>query len=286
MNESTSIEEAKRQLTAFQKLKGSFPFRLGTTSYIYPADLLPNAELLGDFFDEIQLLLFESKQMSNIPDDQTIQSLMELAERKRFRYSVHLPMDAYPGEEDEQIRRESVERIFKMWHVGKQLAATCFVLHYENRTSSGGFFSDRMKWREQLTRSTSELIDGGISPGSLCIENLSYPYSWIADLIDRFGLSICIDIGHLRVNRYPYRSHIRRHLGRTEIIHLHGLKKGADHKGLSEHDARSLRFLVNELIRTSYRGSLILEVFQLDHLLESLTTFAKEWNSCTGIKSY
>lgn len=286
MNQSLSIEDARRQLLPFQKLKGSFPFRLGTTSYIYPADLVLNAELLGDFFDEIQLLLFESAQASNIPDAHTIESLMRLAEEKNFRYSVHLPMDAYPGDENEEVRTGSMERIFKILRASEKLVPTCFVFHYENRTSTGSSFSDRQKWHEQLARSTSELIDAGMSAALLCIENLSYPYSWIADLIDRFGLSKCIDVGHLRVNRYPYRSHIRRHLARTEIIHVHGLKKGADHKGLSEHDTRSLRFLLNELIRTRYRGSLILEVFQLNHLLESLTTFVKECNSCTGIKSY
>lgn len=286
MNQSLSMEEARRQLLPFQRLKGSFPFRLGTTSYIYPADLVPNAELLGNFFDEIQLLLFESTQDSNIPDEHTIEKLMRLAEKNNFRYSVHLPTDAYPGDENEEVRTGSMERIFKILRTSEKLVPTCFVLHYENRTSTGSVFSDRQKWREQLARSTSELIDAGMSPDALCIENLSYPYSWIADLIDRFGLSKCIDIGHLRVNRYPYRSHIRRHLARTEIIHVHGLKKGADHKGLSEHDARSLRFLLGEMVRSKYRGSLILEVFQLDHLVESLTTFVKEWDSCAGIKPY
>ena len=40
--------------------KGQYPFRLGTTSFIYPAGYADNVTLIGPCVDEIELLFFES----------------------------------------------------------------------------------------------------------------------------------------------------------------------------------------------------------------------------------
>ena len=49
-------------------MKGIFPFRLGTTSYLLPDDLLTNAEFLGPLVDDAELVLFESEGVLNLPD--------------------------------------------------------------------------------------------------------------------------------------------------------------------------------------------------------------------------
>ncbi len=46
--------------------KGSYQFRLGTTSFIYPDHYLPNVKMLGPYLNEIELLLFESAYVGNI----------------------------------------------------------------------------------------------------------------------------------------------------------------------------------------------------------------------------
>lgn len=281
-----SVEQARLSLKPFEKLKGSFPFRLGTTSYIYPGEIVPNVELLGDFLDEIQLLLFEGNTYSNIPDAPTIRYLNQLSEQKNITYSVHLPLDAYPGHENESVRKDSVAMILRIYEVGIALHCKHFVFHYASRNPEGAPFKDLQKWRDQLCKSTEELLHSGIEPPSLCVENLAYPFSWVADLVDQYGLSKCIDIGHLRVNHFPVKSHINKYLGETKIIHLHGLKKGVDHNGLSPKDRRSMRQLVEKMDEIKYRETLILEVFQLDHLLESLKTFERFWRKWETQKLY
>ena len=281
-----SVEQARALLKAFQAMKGSFPFRLGTTSYIYPGEIIPNVELLGDFLDEIQLLLFEGNTYSNIPDAVTIRYLNEVAEEKNISYSIHLPLDAYPGHENESVRRESVAMILRIYEVGIALRCKHFVFHYASRNPEGAPFKDLQTWRDQLCKSTEELLASGIEPASLCVENLAYPFSWVADLVDQYGLSKCIDIGHLRVNHFPVKSHINRYLAQTKIIHLHGLKKGVDHNGLSPKDTRSLRQLIEKMDEIQYKETLILEVFQLDHLLESLKTFERFWRKWKTEKLY
>ena len=60
-------------------LKGRFPFRLGTSSYIIPDDILPNVEFLADRVDDVELILFESDEISNIPDTATVERLAWIA---------------------------------------------------------------------------------------------------------------------------------------------------------------------------------------------------------------
>jgi sugar phosphate isomerase/epimerase len=272
-----SLAHSRKLLQPFRDLKGKFPFRLGTTSYIYPGEILPNVELLADILDEIQLLLFEGNSYSNIPAPETIRELKRLCAQSRLTLSIHLPLDAYPGHEDEIIRKRSVDMIRRIYDVGVALECGYFIFHYPNKNPGGANFANRQRWHSQLRKSTEELLSSGIPPKSLCVENLAYPFGWVVDLIDTFGLAKCIDIGHLRVNRFPLKPHLRRHLPQTRVIHLHGLKKGVDHHGLSRHDLRSIRLLLSEIKRINYCGSLILEVFRLDHLLESLETWKEEW---------
>lgn len=281
-----SFEEARRLLKPFEKMKGSFPFRLGTTSYIYPGEIIPNVELLGDFVDEIQLLLFEGNTYSNIPNISTIDQLNTLAEAKNISYSVHLPLDAYPGHEDETIRRDSIAMIRRIYEVGIALHCRHFVFHYASRNPEGKPFQDLKRWREQLCRSTEELLASGISAQSLCVENLAYPFSWVADLVEKYGLAKCIDVGHLRVNHFPVKTHIRKHLRETKIIHLHGLKRGIDHNGLSRKDRKTTLQLIQQMQQIGYNETLILEVFQLDHLLESLRSFQRFWRKWQKEKLY
>ena len=62
-------------------LKKRFPFLLGTTSYIIPADLLSNVNFLGDKVADVELILFESDEITNLPDASTVKMLKETADR-------------------------------------------------------------------------------------------------------------------------------------------------------------------------------------------------------------
>lgn len=88
--------------------------RIGTTSYIIPDDILPNVRYLADKVDDIELVLFESEEMSNLPDEKTIRELSLLGESHDLSYTVHFPLDIYPGSRDQQERSRflrTIERI-------------------------------------------------------------------------------------------------------------------------------------------------------------------------------
>ncbi|RME36673.1 MAG: hypothetical protein D6793_05375 [Thermoflexia bacterium] len=86
-------------------------FRLGSTSYVYPADILPNVQRLAGLVEDVELVLFEIPQASNLPDIRTIEGLREVARRYRISYTVHLPTDLQLGAERD-VWAFSVEDFF------------------------------------------------------------------------------------------------------------------------------------------------------------------------------
>ena len=48
------------------------PFRLGTTSYIIPDDILPNVRYLAGKVKDIELVLFDIDEYCNIPDEEQL----------------------------------------------------------------------------------------------------------------------------------------------------------------------------------------------------------------------
>ena len=75
----------------YESLKNRFPFRLGTTSYIIPGELLPNVNFLADKVDDIELVLFESDEITNLPDAATVRALIASSSTAAHpsRASVH-----------------------------------------------------------------------------------------------------------------------------------------------------------------------------------------------------
>ena len=58
----------------------TYPFRLGTTSYIIPDDILPNARYLAGKVRDIELILFEVDDgPNNLPAPEVIDELSQIA---------------------------------------------------------------------------------------------------------------------------------------------------------------------------------------------------------------
>ncbi len=68
----------------------AYPFRLGTTSYIIPADILPNAHYLAGKVRDIELILFEVDDgPNNLPSTEVIDELLLIAQQHDLTYTVH-----------------------------------------------------------------------------------------------------------------------------------------------------------------------------------------------------
>jgi len=109
-------------------------FRIGTTSYIIPADILPNVEFLAPRVDDVQLVLFETDEYgSNLPDAALRGRLNELAASHDLTYTVHLPLDLRLGDGGEETHI-SLVKARRVIEATAELKPFAYTLHLDGRT--------------------------------------------------------------------------------------------------------------------------------------------------------
>ena len=254
----------------------SLPFRLGTTSYIIPADILPNARYLAGKVKDIELILFEVDEgPNNLPSPEVIHELSTIAEENDLTYTVHLPLDLKLGaggsEHDQSLVK--AERVIDRT---LELNPWAYVLHLDGkavRTSTDGTLIKR--WQDQSVRAL-EIVSGWAgSPGKLAVENLeTYPLDFIQPVLDRVPVSRCVDIGHLWLDGHDPVPYLRAALPHTRVIHLHGIAE-RDHRSLAFLPQAKLRLVWDELIRQNYTGVLTLEIFSEEDFVSSLDVIGR-----------
>jgi len=258
----------------------SFPhsFRLGTPSYVYPADILPNVEALAPCMDDIELVLFESvkpevggqrSEVSNsrIPAPDTIARLAELAQEHNLTYTVHFPIDRHLGSPNVKERRALQKQMLAIMDRTRPLQPFAYVLHLAGVTRDSA--PARVQtWSGDIAELLPALIERAGNPASLCVENLDYPFGWCEPLVDKFGLGICVDLGHLWGGGYDADAHLKRYLARTSVIHLHGVREGHDHLALTALPYGRLRQLLNSIDK--FTGVLTLEIFNYEAVRDSM----------------
>jgi len=208
---------------AMPVLKGRFPFRLGTTSYIKPADILPNVRFLAGLVDDVELVLFESDEISSLPDGGVIGELGRLAAESDLTYTVHLPLDVQLGHPVQEERRRSVGKCVRAIERTWRLRPFAYVVHLVRNGE------DEAAWRRALRRSVDDLLETGIGRRRLCVETLDYDFSLVTPVVRECELSVCLDVGHLLLRDKDPVALLARHLDSTRVVHLHGVRNGRDH---------------------------------------------------------
>ncbi|RZB29647.1 MAG: hypothetical protein SRB1_01927 [Desulfobacteraceae bacterium Eth-SRB1] len=250
--------------------KGLYPFRLGTTSFIYPDHYIPNVKMLGPYLDEIELLLFESAQ-DNLPSKHEIKELSMLAKEFDITYDIHLPLDIYLGDKNPTIRRSAIDTIKQVVDLTLPLAPSIFTLHfsYDEAYDEGSSDKDIVKkWQERIYESMELLLSTGIESRSIAIENLMYPFEWAEEIVSSLNLSVCIDTGHLILMNRDIIETFNKYHDRTSIIHIHGVEDNLDHLSLDKLTDNKISDIM-EILKT-FAGTAIIEVFSYDNLQASL----------------
>ena len=256
--------------------KGNYPFRLGTTSFIYPDHYAPNVKHLGPYLDEIELLMFESTMPESLPGEEEIKELARLAEDLDVTYNVHLPTDVSFGHPDKQRRRVAVDTIKKVMDLTEVLSPSTCTLHlsYDRPSRDPESVAD---WQRLVHESVGNLIDNGVHGPSISIETLDYPFQWVKSIIADFDLSVCLDLGHLMLYGYDMASIFDQYSDRVAVIHLHGVAGGQDHMALDRLSGDRIAAVMR--ILQKFRGTVSVEVFCFEYLKKSLGFLEKCWNS-------
>jgi len=252
-----------------------FPFRLATTSYVYPDHMIPNVAMLSPFFDEIELVLFESESQDNLLDDVQIKALMNFHLHQDVAFNIHLPIDISLGDKSEVIRSKGASVVKRRIERTLPLNPSIYTLHLERRNKNGREEPDIETWRRRIRQSMEEIVRCEMGSNRISIETLEYPFEWVEDIVKEFGLSICLDIGHILIHEQDLRSYLEKYLTNTSIIHLHGFQDSVDHLGIDRLSESALEMIFSHL--RDYHGIVSLEVFSIDDLKRSLTTLEEKW---------
>lgn len=253
--------------------KKTYPFKLGTTSFIYPDSYIPNVKMLGPYLDEIELLMFESAAES-LPSKQDIQNLSRLAEESDLTYNVHLPVDVPLTDHNPSAARGAGEAIKRVIDLTAPLSPSTYTLHLHYDESSRDKTSVE-KWQKTAYHNVMQLLDTGISPGIISIETLDYPFEWAEKIITDFNFSVCLDMGHLIKYKVNPETVFTQYYHKISIIHLHGVENGRDHIALDRLSLEAMNVVIGILKR--FAGVVSLEVFSYKDLTASLAFLEKCW---------
>lgn len=250
--------------------KLGYPWRLGATSCVLPADIMTNVRALAPLVDDVQLLFFESAAKSRLPQPLDVAVLRDLAEAHRLSYTVHLPTDLALGAASKAERQEGIGEMLRLMAQLAPLAPLSFDLHLVREPDL-----PEAAWLDNLAASLGELSGAlGDEKRLVGVENIEYPFGLVAPLVAEHGFGVCLDLGHL----LHYGHDLEEGLGvlsRVRHLHYHGVRDGKDHQGL--HDAEQAGMLGQRLAEVGYDGVVTLEMYNLEKLKASLALLDIAW---------
>ena len=254
--------------TSLPVMKRKFSFRLATTSYIIPAPILPNLHFLGPHLDEIEIVLFESGDESNLPSSAEIREMGRVASDLDITYNIHLPGDLFFGDPDPTLREKFGETALRFYERTLPLDPTRYILHLDSRRADGTAEEDQNAWMDRVGESVESLARRGLDLHRVAVENLEYPLERVLPLVERSGMTFCLDIGHLLYYGYDLEFHLNAFLEKSSMVHLHGVTCGKDHRGIEWIPQEEWEAISRAL--ENYSGGVSLEVFSLADLTSSL----------------
>jgi sugar phosphate isomerase/epimerase len=254
-----------------------YPFSLGTTSYILHDDILPNVKYLAPLVDDIEIVLFESPEFSNIPSRALIEQLRDYALDNECGYTIHLPIDRKIGSENSIERKLFFETVVSIIEPTTNLAPRSWVLHCEG-ISSDASTEQIVTWQQHSLDTLKQLSDVGIDLSKIAVENLLYPAEWNFEIVKKGNCKYCLDVGHLWLrDDNNWEEICLEMLPETNVVHLHGVNDRKDHVSLCKGNVNKISQFVKILESMHYRGVVTLEVFNQADLFESLILFETLW---------
>ena len=254
--------------------KGLYPFKICSTSFIYPDHYIPNVKMLGPYLDEIELLLFESQGTDVLPTRKVITELCRLAEEFDLSYNVHLPTDISISDRNPARQQRAVETMIQVIDRVRPLDPSALILHVPYTEKS---LNDRVvrNWQIRVAQSLKKIVSGIENEKIIAIETLDYPLELLEDIIVDLDLAICLDLGHLMVYDYDVLEVFKKFANKTSVLHLHGVENGCDHTTLERLSDKLVKTVLQVL--NDFSGVVSLEVFSFENLDSSLKYLESHW---------
>jgi len=205
-------------------LKGRYPWLVGATSFVMPADIVTNVRTLAGKVDAVQLLFFESAANAGLEHPVEIAELKTIADEYGLAYAVHLPVDLRLGSPDAKLRCMGIDEIERLMHELSVLSPKSYDLHVQREDHL-----PESQWLENVERSFSELADRlGAATKMIAIENIDFPFVVIQELVAASGFARCLDLGHILRHGHDL-DEAWLDVEKARHIHYHGVINGRDH---------------------------------------------------------
>jgi len=252
---------------------------VGTSSYIIPADILPNARYLAGKVQDIELILFEVDDgQNNLPDQAVIDGLNQLAASDGLSYTVHLPLDLRLGADGSE-QHVSLQKARKVIECTRTLNPWAYVLHLDGREVKDSTDPQVLRrWTDQAAKALELAAGWAGGLERLAVENLEgYPIDFWEEVLTRVRAGRCVDIGHLWRDGHDPIPYLERALPQTRVLHIHGIAE-RDHKSLAHVPPAELRRVLDWLIACRYPGVMTIEVFGEEDFSTSLAALDSALN--------
>lgn len=247
-------------------------FRIGTTSYIIPDDILPNVKFLAGQVKDIELVLFEVDDgPNNLPSQAVLDEMISIAHNQDLTFTVHLPLDLEFGMVGETLH-VSLEKAKKVIQLTNCLNPYAFVVHLNGRDllKNGYDYHSHNIWVQNSLRALDLVSTWAGRAQKICVENLEgYPLEFWEPVFEQCEVSRCIDIGHLLLDGHDPIPYLNQHLHRATVLHLHGISK-RDHKSIIHIERSMLKNILNTIMENHYQHVVTLEIFDHEDFLSSM----------------
>ena len=247
---------------------------------VYGTNLLQNVKLLADFVDNIEIVLFHTPSLNNIPSYNDLRLLNKIGKQKNVTFTVHLPASLEIASDDRTTREESIRLAIALCEKTAEINPIHYILHVPFSKPTlvpvpGLYFKagNNQKWKKWTQRALEALeriFDAAGEADKLLVENINYAPSLLEPLWEKGFCHLCLDLGHMMLGQENVMDLLEQYLTVTKEIHLHGIKGYKDHLCLSVLPENLVHKWISYLVKTSFNGIINLEVFNPRDLEKSM----------------
>ena len=238
--------------------------RFGGTSWVAPGTFADNLRYLSNDVSDMEIVLFDTPEHSNMPSKEEIRLLRELCGELDMSCTVHFPAEICVSCSTLE-RQEREDLCLRTVELFAPLDPFAWILHVVGE-KRGNFPSAEMGiWLEKSIKSAEKIAGAVDDRRKICIETLDYDPRYVKHLADFAGTSICLDVGHLIKCDRPVLETTGNLADDVRVLHIHGvMSDGTDHRDLSYMDPELFRSVV-EMMSGGRDRVMTIEVFEDDY---------------------
>lgn len=259
---------------------------------VFGTDLAENIQRLAGMIDDVEVVLFHTPTLHNIPGSSEIRRLRRIVEAEGITLTIHLPTSLEPGSASSKRRKKAIRLAEDICRKTEELEPKHYIVHIPVSPPTlvavpGRYFTESRdhewaKWGEYTLEFLHRIGRLVGEQDRLLVENIDYSPCFLERFWQESRCGFCLDLGHLVLGGERVVEQMQRYLDVTRVIHLHGVVGHEEHLSLKcMPRERVLRWLA-VLDEYGFKGVVTLEVFDGPDLAESLALVRKAFRSAGG----